>query len=231
MPVLLTWQQIALRIVLALAASFLIGLDRDEHGKTSGIRTTMLVCLAATLAMLQANQLMASTGKTQDSFVVLDLMRMPLGILTGIGFIGAGAIIRKDGLVHGLTTAATLWYVTILGLLFGGGQLLLAISATIIALFILWFLKHAEKLLSTQRSGTLYLELAEEATTESELRDLFHNARFEITQWNPLYQSSTLHSLTCELRWTCKASDQPQTPSAIQHLQQTLPLATLSWKS
>jgi putative Mg2+ transporter-C (MgtC) family protein len=123
MPLTITLQQIALRIFLALVASFLIGYDRDEHGKTSGIRTTMLVCLAATLAMLQANLLMDSTGKAHDSFVVLDLMRLPLGILSGIGFIGAGAILRKDGLVHGLTTAATLWFITVLGLLFGGGQL------------------------------------------------------------------------------------------------------------
>jgi putative Mg2+ transporter-C (MgtC) family protein len=113
MPLTLSLQQIALRLFLALAASFLIGYDRDEHGKTSGIRTTMLVCLAATLAMLQANLLMDTTGKTSGSFVSLDLMRIPLGILSGIGFIGAGAILRKDGLVHGLPTAATLWFITV----------------------------------------------------------------------------------------------------------------------
>lgn len=75
MPLTLNPQQIALRILLALVASFLIGYDRDEHGKTAGIRTTMLVCLAATLAMLQANLLMDTTGKTSGSFVSLDLMR------------------------------------------------------------------------------------------------------------------------------------------------------------
>ncbi|HMF53479.1 MAG TPA: MgtC/SapB family protein, partial [Edaphobacter sp.] len=93
MPVALTWEQIALRILLAAVASFLIGYNRDERGKALGIRTTMLVCLAATLAMVQANQLMNTTGKTPDSFIMLDLMRLPLGILSGIGFIGAGAIL------------------------------------------------------------------------------------------------------------------------------------------
>ena len=133
MPVIISWEQIALRILFALAGGFLIGYDRDEHGKTSGIRTNMLVCLAAALAMLQANILMNSTGKASDSFVVLDLMRLPLGILSGIGFIGAGAILRKDGLVHGLTTAATLWFVTVLGLLCGGGQLILALTAIVLS--------------------------------------------------------------------------------------------------
>jgi putative Mg2+ transporter-C (MgtC) family protein len=192
MPISLTWQQIALRIAFALIASFLIGYDRDEHGKTAGIRTTMLVCLAATLAMLQANLLMNSTGKTPSSFVVLDLMRMPLGILSGIGFIGAGAILRKDGFVHGLTTAATLWFITVLGLLFGGGQLKLGIVSTVIALFILWALKWLEHRISVHRTGTLDIELNGQANTpqpvdETTLRSILHQGGFSIHNWNVRY--------------------------------------------
>jgi putative Mg2+ transporter-C (MgtC) family protein len=233
MPVILSPEQIALRIFLAFIASFLIGFDRDEHGKTIGIRTTMLVCLAATLAMLQANQLMNTNGKPHDSFAVLDLMRLPLGILTGIGFIGAGAILRKDGLVHGLTTAATLWYVTVLGLLFGGGQLKVAIAATVLALFILWALKLLEKRLPTRRSGTLYLEFSEDPShpNENDLRTTFHQSGFEITQWNPLYHGLALHSLTCELRWMCKGAAEPSTPSAIQQLATSHAPSTLMWKA
>lgn len=63
------------------------------------------------------------SGKVPGSFAVLDLMRLPLGILTGMGFIGAGAVFRKDGLVSGVTTAAMLWFVTIIGLCFGGGAM------------------------------------------------------------------------------------------------------------
>jgi putative Mg2+ transporter-C (MgtC) family protein len=231
-PVTLTWQQIALRLVVAIIASFLIGFDRDEHGKTAGVRTTMLVCLAATLAMLQANLLMNSTGKAHDSFVVLDLMRNPLGILTGMGFLGAGAILRKDGLVHGLTTAATLWYVTVLGLLIGGGQLRTAIAATALVLLVLWALKQFEKQLTTRRSGTLYLELAEESSagTEDELRTRFHTAGFEISQWNPLYRDRHMHSLTCELRWSAKRTAEPYTPAPIQTLANSLNISTFTWK-
>jgi putative Mg2+ transporter-C (MgtC) family protein len=236
MPLTITLQQIALRLFLALAASFLIGYDRDEHGKTSGIRTTMLVCLAATLAMLQANLLMDSTGKAHDSFVVLDLMRLPLGILSGIGFIGAGAILRKDGLVHGLTTAATLWFITVLGLLFGGGQLSLALLGTVIALFILWALKRFEKHLSTRRSGTLSLQLASPEQSpsplaESDLRSLFHNAGYSISHWTTEYTGSSLNSLTCELIWTCKAAAEPSTPLVLRELASSASIATLTWKA
>jgi putative Mg2+ transporter-C (MgtC) family protein len=236
MPLTLTLQQIALRLLLALVASFLIGYDRDEHGKTSGIRTTMLVCLAATLAMLQANLLMNSTGKTHDSFVVLDLMRLPLGILSGIGFIGAGAILRKDGLVHGLTTAATLWFVTVLGLLFGGGQLSLALIGTAIAFFILWLLKRLENHLSTRRSGTLHLEFTAPETialelTESDLRSLFHNAGYSISKWSTEFTGSALHCLTCELLWNCKGGTEPSTPPVIRELASSSSVTTLTWKA
>jgi putative Mg2+ transporter-C (MgtC) family protein len=236
MPLTITLQQIALRLLLALVASFLIGYDRDEHGKTSGIRTTMLVCLAATLAMLQANLLMDSTGKAHDSFVVLDLMRLPLGILSGIGFIGAGAILRKDGFVHGLTTAATLWFVTVLGLLFGGGQLSLALIGTVIAFFILWLLKRFEKYLPTRRSGTLHLELASPETaipgpTESDLRTLLQGAGYSISKWATGYTGSALHSLTCELLWTCKGGTEPSTPLVLRNLASSANVTTLTWRS
>ena len=69
----------------------------------------MLVALAAAISMIQVNLLLPSAGKPSDSFVMLDLMRLPLGVLSGMGFIGAGAIVRRNDLVQGVTTAATLW--------------------------------------------------------------------------------------------------------------------------
>src|ERR1700683_830561 len=107
MPLTLTWQEIALRLALSVVAGTLIGLDRGEHCHPAGLRTTLLVCLAAAVAMIQANLLLDTTGKAGDSFITLDLMRLPLGILTGMGFIGGGAILRRDSLVVGVTTAAT----------------------------------------------------------------------------------------------------------------------------
>src|ERR1700728_1662080 len=141
MPVTLTYSEIALRLALTALAGALIGLDRGEHGRPAGLRTTLLVCLAASVSMIQANLLMNSVGKASDSFVGLDLMRLPLGILTGMGFIGAGAVIRRDGLVHGVTTAATLWFVTVIGLCFGGGQLSLGITALVLAMLVLSVLR------------------------------------------------------------------------------------------
>ena len=82
----------------------------------------VLVCCAACLSMIQVNLLLPTAGKPPGSFNTLDLMRLPLGILSGMGFIGAGAITRKGDVVRGVTTAATLWIVTVLGLCFGSAS-------------------------------------------------------------------------------------------------------------
>lgn len=157
MPLTIDWPAAALRLACALVAGILFGFDRSESGKAAGLRTTLLVCLAACVAMLQVNALLTQTGKTPSSFAVLDLMRLPLGILTGMGFIGAGAVLRKDGLITGVTTAATLWFVTVLGLCIGGGQFRLAGAATLLGLAVLWGLRFVERRLERQKSAWLFV--------------------------------------------------------------------------
>ena len=84
----LLWPDVLLRLALTVVAGVLLGYNRSEHGKAAGMRTMLLVCLAASVAMIQVNLLLAMVGRPPDSFVMNDLMRLPLGILTGVGFIG-----------------------------------------------------------------------------------------------------------------------------------------------
>jgi putative Mg2+ transporter-C (MgtC) family protein len=230
LPLDLTWEQIALRIALASLASFIIGFNRDEHGHPAGIRTTMLVCLAATLAMLQVNLLLPLAGKLPSSFVVMDLMRLPLGILSGIGFIGAGVIIKHKGSVSGVTTAATIWLVTILGLLFGGGNLYLGIAGSLVTFVILWALKLIEKYLPREHHGSLRLSLSPEGISEVDLRHLLED-KVAIVHWNPSYApATTLAAIECEVKWVDRASRSPQTPQAIDRLRNLPGVVTFSWK-
>lgn len=166
MPLVLHWPQIALRLALAALAGALIGLDRGERGRPAGLRTTLLVCLAAAVAMIEANLLLPTAGKPGDSFVSMDVMRLPLGILTGMGFIGGGAILRRDGLVLGVTTAATLWFVTILGLCFGTGLFGLGLAGLALGLFVVSGLRRLERRMRQERYGTLSLQV--EAPVEPE---------------------------------------------------------------
>ena len=151
----LEWSDIAIRLALSLFAEAVVGINRGERGRRAGLRTTILVCLAAAIAMIEVNILLPTAGKPAGSFVVLDLMRLPLGILSGMGFIGAGAIVRRGDLVEGITTAATLWYVTVMGLCFGGGQLALGLAALALGAFILWCLKWVEHRIGIPRRASL----------------------------------------------------------------------------
>jgi len=158
----LQWSDIALRLALTVVVGVAIGLNRTEHGKAAGMRTTLLVCLAASVAMIQVNLLLPTAGRPPGSFVMNDLMRFPLGILTGVGFIGGGAILRRENIVIGVTTAATLWLVTVIGLCIGGGQIALGLAATAIGIFALWGLQWVEARLKHQTRARLTVQLGAE---------------------------------------------------------------------
>jgi putative Mg2+ transporter-C (MgtC) family protein len=231
MSLTITWPQVALRLLLAAAASFFIGFNRDEKGHPAGVRTTMLVCLAATLAMLQVNLLLPLSGKTPSSFAVMDLMRNPLGILTGMGFLGAGVIIKRDrNLVTGVTTAATLWFVTVLGLLFGAGNLGIGSVGSLLAILILWGLKKMENFIPRRQHGSLTLSLDRDAPSEEELRQYVFETGCRIVAWSTRYAPAPLLTeVKCELAWRERADRQPHTPAGILKLR-TLPgVRFVSW--
>jgi putative Mg2+ transporter-C (MgtC) family protein len=202
MPVVLSWQDICLRLALAVAAGTLVGLNRGEHGRPAGLRTTLLVCLAACIAMIQANILTGTNGRHPDSFVMMDTMRLPLGILSGIGFIGAGAILRKGNAVLGVTTAATLWFVTVMGLCFGGGQLALGLIALALALVILWGLKHVELHMHQDLRATLTLTANASGPSQEQLRQAILAASYRINTWAVAYSNmGRLCTVCCYLEW------------------------------
>src|SRR5436305_14418381 len=121
----LTWIDIALRLGLASVAGMLVGYNREARSQAAGLCTTTLVCVAACLSMVLANLLLETALPQSSGVLRVDVMRLPLGVLTGIGFIGAGAIVRRGDSVVGVATAATLWFMTLVGLTFGAGQLVL----------------------------------------------------------------------------------------------------------
>jgi putative Mg2+ transporter-C (MgtC) family protein len=163
MPLDPTWPDIAARLMLTAMAGALIGLDRQAGGHTAGFRTTILVGLAACLSMIQANILLSTPGKTEHSFAVMDVLRFPLGVLTGVGFIGGGAILKRGDLVTGVTTAATMWVMTAIGLSFGGGQILVGCAATAIVLFVLVPLKNIDSWIAHEQKGRVTIKAAGES--------------------------------------------------------------------
>ncbi len=127
------------RLFLASFLGGLIGYEREQFNKPAGLRTNMLVCLGAALMMVYA----ANAFPNPDSSA-----RIAAGMITGIGFLGAGSIMQSKKTVRGLTTAATIWVVAIIGTAVGGGEYLGAAIATVFVLAILYFSRIEEKVVS-----------------------------------------------------------------------------------
>ncbi|MBV9488230.1 MAG: MgtC/SapB family protein [Verrucomicrobia bacterium] len=225
------WPEILLRLALTVAAGALIGVNRGEHGQTAGLRTTLLVCLAASLSMILANRLLGTTGKAPDSFTAMDVMRLPLGILSGMGFIGAGAIVRKETLVLGLTTAATLWFVTVMGLCFGGGQLGLGLAVTALAAAVLWGLKWIERRWKQDRHATLVVTMTADGPTEDDLASHLGTYGYRITAWAVTFygDQQRQRELNCDVRWRAYPED-ARPPAFLKSLAEQPGVLKLAWK-
>jgi putative Mg2+ transporter-C (MgtC) family protein len=143
----------ALRLALALAAGALIGLEREFRGKAAGMRTNTLICVGSCLLMIISIEI-ANTAKANA-----DPSRIASQVVTGIGFLGAGAIIRSHLHVSGLTTAATIWALASLGLTFGAGFYWLALLSTGLIFLTLTLGTPIERALR-RRKATRSVELA-----------------------------------------------------------------------
>lgn len=130
----------------AVVAGGLVGLEREYRGRPAGLRTHILVCLASALLMLAAVHQIRWLTDTPHDLIRIDPVRMAHGVLTGIGFLCGGVIFRQGLSVHGLTTAASLWITSALGVLYGIGFFGLAIAGTAATLLVLagfrWFDDH-----------------------------------------------------------------------------------------
>jgi len=165
--------EIVFRVIAALIAGGLIGLERSHRGRPAGFRTHALVCLASSLLMLVT--VYESHWFPQDALarVVLDPTRMAQGIMTGIGFVGAGAIIKEGFTVRGLTTAASIWITAALGILTGVGFYFAAVLGTVLTLGTLSAFRWIERRLPTESYAVFMVRFAREAVMdEAALRQL-----------------------------------------------------------
>jgi putative Mg2+ transporter-C (MgtC) family protein len=228
MPLHLGWDEIALRLAVTIVAGIVLGFDRSEHGKAAGMRTTLLVCLAASVAMIQVNLLLPLAGRAADSFVMNDLMRFPLGILTGVGFIGGGAILRRGDIVVGVTTAATLWLATVAGLCIGGGQVGLGVVATALGVFALSGLKLVERRLRQERSARLAVELEPDGPSEEEIRRKVVAAGLAVTATS-VSLAAGARRVRFTLRYATFAGDAPA-PPVVAALARESGVAKVDWR-
>ncbi|MEJ2197280.1 MAG: MgtC/SapB family protein, partial [Desulfuromonadales bacterium] len=157
-----------IKLFFAAVAGGLVGLERERHGRPAGLRTNILVSLGACAMMIISEAFYLKYGMLDvESAVRFDPSRVAAQIVTGIGFLGAGVILKEGISVRGLTTAASLWVVASLGMAFGMGHFTLGAITTALVLASLVFLKKLDPLMRKDR----YLTLTVNAKRRMELQD------------------------------------------------------------
>jgi putative Mg2+ transporter-C (MgtC) family protein len=160
----------------------------------------------------------------------MDMMRLPLGILSGVGFIGAGAILRRGNMVTGVTTAATLWFVTVLGLCFGGGQIWLGSAALALGMVVLWALRVAERFFNEEHDAVFILDIDGSGPSDDELRTQLKLAGLKIRSYGlTTFGDRTHRRVRMEVRWKARVGD-PAPPAVVHDLQQRSEVLYLNWR-
>lgn len=174
---MLSISDIIISLTLAFVLGGLIGFERELHGRVAGLRTHMLVCVGSTLLMLTGMRLLHLYSHQS----VIDPSRIIAGVVTGIGFLGAGTIMRFRASVRGLTTAASLWAVTGIGLAIGTGFYSGAFITAVLVLIVLLVLSKVERIIPRFRYKVLSLETKGDAQQLKSIRIVLaeHNAEIK----------------------------------------------------
>ncbi len=135
--------QIALRLVLAVLLGGMIGFEREQSSHAAGLRTHMMVCLGSCLLMLLS--IYGFSAFVDEVNVRVDPARLAAAVITGVGFLGAGTILHTGKGITGLTTAASVWVVSAIGLGVGAGFYFASSVATAMVLFVLWVMNKLER--------------------------------------------------------------------------------------
>ena len=172
--------EMVLRMLAAVAAGGLIGFERNYHGRPAGFRTHTLVCAASSVLML-VTVYEAHWMPRSAVLVQLDPTRMAQGIMTGIGFLGAGVIIKEGLSVRGLTTAASIWITAAIGILAGVGFYFPLVVSVVLTLGVLSFFRWIEARMPSQAYYHFDVRFARNAAmAERELRELVESHGFSI---------------------------------------------------
>lgn len=178
------YPEMLLRLLAALAAGALIGYERSFHGRPAGFRTHALVCTASSLLML-VTVYEAHWVRVASDMVRLDPTRMAQGIMTGIGFLGAGVIVKEGLSVRGLTTAASIWITAAIGILAGIGFYYPLVVSVVMTLGVLSLFRWIEARMPSQAYYHFAVHLARSsAIDERKLRELVEAHGFSIANFS-----------------------------------------------
>jgi putative Mg2+ transporter-C (MgtC) family protein len=179
MIIMIPASEIIIRLFLGAVIGGIIGFEREVHGRAAGFRTQLIVCVAAVLIMIVSENYYHYLHNLDDSLRI-DPARISAGALIGIGFLGAGVIIKSGFAVRGLTTAASIWIVSAIGLAIGGGLYLEAIVTALITILALMVLRGLEKKINTLRFKNIIISSSASENVEEQALAMFAENGFHV---------------------------------------------------
>lgn len=197
-----TVPDILLRLTLAFVAGLIVGFERETRGRPAGLRTLLLVTNASAVAMILSELLLVDNLRAGfGEGLRADPARLGAGILTGMGFLGAATVLKQENIVRGVTTAATLWFMAVVGLAIGAGHLLLGGAATFFALAALTILGAVEHRLPSTRFGNISVTARSGSLSEHEFRTMLEKRGARILHLHLVQDAQAGEKvLACELR-------------------------------
>jgi putative Mg2+ transporter-C (MgtC) family protein len=204
------------RVFGALLIGGLIGFERTFHGRPAGFRTHSLVCMASALLMLVTVYQSQWMTQTPLDAIRTDPTRMAQGIMTGIGFLGAGVIFKEGLTVRGLTTAASIWITAAIGILVGIGFYFAAVVGTLATLAVLAVFRWIEQMLPAEFYAHHMLRFdRENVIAEAEVRGLLHKHGFSVAN---LSSRLTEGGKQFEYRMVIRSKDRKNGETLAEHL-------------
>jgi putative Mg2+ transporter-C (MgtC) family protein len=204
------------RVFGSLLIGGLIGFERTFHGRPAGFRTHSLVCMASALLMLVTVYQSQWMTETPLDAIRTDPTRMAQGIMTGIGFLGAGVIFKEGLTVRGLTTAASIWITAAIGILVGIGFYFAAVVGTLATLAVLAVFRWIEQMLPAEFYAHHMLRFdRENVIAEAEVRGLLHKHGFSVAN---LSSRLTEGGKQFEYRMVIRSKDRKNGETLAEHL-------------
>jgi len=173
------WEAI-IKVLISGILSGVIGFEREKHGREAGLRTMILVGMGTTIILISSFQVYYIFSNIQNPLLRIDPARIAYGVITGIGFLGAGVIIKDQRRIRGLTTAACLWFVTSISLAVGVGLYIFSVVLTLISLLILYFLKIVEKKVPIDEYGILSIKIRDDMELKNNIVNLIEKENLKI---------------------------------------------------
>nr|WP_248931119.1 MgtC/SapB family protein [Paenibacillus hamazuiensis] len=209
--------ELLLRMVLAVVLGGVVGMEREWHNHAAGFRTHILVCLGSATIMLLS--IYGFSEFVNETNVRVDPARLAAQVISGIGFLGAGAILRNGSVISGLTTAASVWVVAAIGLCVGAGFLYAAFFATMLVLISLLVLNKWEKyLMRNRRNHELTIKTLDQPGVLGKIASAFGEQGIQIVNVKMIPESEDGNKATMRLCFSLKVNHPSKFVSAMEQI-------------